>query len=191
MAGQKHSYHGLAEGERLVWTGTPCEYKDYGRIDRVLLPISYLMLTLSAFFAALVMFSIQRLGFQLWHVASLLLLVPVLALSAYSVFFRFLLKRRNKTDFAYGVTSMGRVLICDHAEERTYAFSPEQLTHAAVTETDKHGAGTIYLSPKRPGHMLDNTGLEFLGQRNGMHIALYDIPDCEKVFKMIRPKKKK
>lgn len=188
MASRRHTYHGLRQGEKLIWTGAPCEYKDYGRIDRVLLPVSAVVLALSTFFAMFLIFSIARTGMLPWHLISLAVLVLVGGVTVYAVFFRFIMKRRNKADFAYGVTSQGRVLICDHAEERTYAFEPKELTHAAVTEQDRHGTGTIYLKPKRLAHLLDNTGLEFLGLSSGSHMAMFDVPDCEKVCKLIRPR---
>lgn len=191
MARRKHTYQGLRRGEALIWTGVPCEYKDYGRIDRVLLPVSAVILALSTFFAMFSFFSIIRLGMRPWHLISLAVLILVGGLAIYAVFFRFIMKRRNKADFAYGVTNQGRVLICDHAEERTYAFEPKELTDAAVTERDKHGTGTIYLKPKKLAHLLDNTGLEFLGLSNGSHIALFDVPDCEKVCQMLKPRRAK
>ena len=36
------------EGEELIWTGSPCEEKEYGRADWVLVPVSTLLLALSA-----------------------------------------------------------------------------------------------------------------------------------------------
>lgn len=189
MTKHERIFRGLRPGEKMIWTGTPCEYKDYGRIDRVLLPVSMVVLMLSTFFAMFVIFSIVRTGMHAWQLISLLALVLVGGLTIYAVFFRFIVKRGNKADFAYGITSEGRVLICDHSEKRTYAFERQELAQAAVTEQDKHGTGTIYLVPKRLGHLLDNTGLEFLGLSSGSHVAMFDVENCEKICKAIRPPK--
>ena len=51
---------------------------------------------------------------------------------------------------------------------------------------DRRGISTIYLRPKRFGNFFDNTGLEFLGAKNGTRIAMYDIPNCEKVLRLIQ-----
>ena len=186
MAKKNHDYKGLREGETLVWTGAPCVYKDYGKMDRVLLPVSYVILAISTFFAMFWGFSIARSGFHAWHILSLILLLVVGGLSVYAVFFRFIFKRRRKTDFAYGVTSQRRVLICDHKEDRTYAFEAGECASAAVTEADQQGTGTIYLQPKRAGNFLDNSGLEFLSPSDGCHNALFDIPNCKKILKLMK-----
>ena len=48
------------------------------------------------------------------------------------------------------------------------------------------GVGTIYLKKKRLGNLLDNTGLDFLGLADGARMALYDVPDCKKVLRLIK-----
>ena len=91
-----------------------------------------------------------------------------------------------KADLSYGVTNQHRVLVRDAAEERLYVFEGEELRHAYISEADRCGIGTIYLRPKRFGNFFDNTGLEFLGAKNGTRIAMYDIPNCEKVLRLIQ-----
>ena len=84
----------LREGEELIWTGSPCEEKEYGRADWVLVPVSTLLLALSA----------------------------LCGVSIYAYFLRFAYKRRVKADLSYGMTNQHRVLVRDAAEERLYVF---------------------------------------------------------------------
>ncbi len=186
MKNYNHAYHGLRDGEELLWTGEPCEYKDYGASDRVLLPVSMILLALSTFFGAFEIVSIARTGFQFSDLVAIILLLVVGGMSVYAVFFRFIFKRRRKSDLSYGVTSQGRELNCDHDEVRTYAYDPKEAREAAVTESDKQGTGTIYLIPKKAKNWLDNTGLEFFAGHDGSHVALFDVPDCERVLKLIK-----
>lgn len=180
----------MREGETLVWTGNPVEEKDCGRIDLFLLPFSALLLAVSAAFATMMVFSILRDGFAPRHLAEFILLLCVGGFAVYSYFLRFAVKRRAKADLAYGVTSCGRVLIRDSAAPKPFIFEAKQLRDAYVSEVDSHGIGTIYLQRKGPGHLLDNTGLDFLGLRSGAHIALYDVADCEKVLKLIKGRRR-
>ena len=190
MARQKKNIRPqLREGESLIWTGAPCEDKDCGRIDRLLLPVSLLGLILSALFAVTLAVGVVRNGFALHHLFALALLLILGGFSVYSYFLRFSAKRRAKTDLVYGVTDQGRVLIRDQAERRMYEFESAQLKDAYISEVDRHGVGTIYLEKKRLGNLLDNTGLDFLGLSNGSRIALFDVPECEKVLKMIKKKR--
>lgn len=183
---KKNTHHGLRAGEELIWHAAPCEGKDYGKIDRWLVPLSALMLAFSTFFAMSLIFSVVHTGFHLCHIVGLILLLLIGGLSVYSYFFRFIFKRRAKADLFYGLTSERRLLICDQNSGRIYEFSPAQYKDAAITEVDRRGIGTIYLKPKRFVHMLDNSGLDFLGLKSGAHIALYDIPKCKKVLKLLQ-----
>lgn len=176
----------LYEGETLLWTGSPCEEKDYGKIDWILLPLSALLLAVSALFGTIVVFSIRRNGFAVIHLVELLLLACVGGLATYSYFFRFEAKRRMKADLVYGVTSRGRVIIRDNAAHRLFVYEGDELRHACVTEVDRHGIGTIYLRPRREGSRLDNTGMEFLALKDGSGIALYDVAHCEKLLRLIQ-----
>lgn len=186
---KKNIYRGLLEGEQVLWTGTPDEAKDYGKIDRVLLPLFALALACSTFYAMTLGFSVARNGFQLCHLLAAALLILVGGLSVYGYFLRFISKRRAKADLTYGVTSLGRVMICDHQLQKTYVYAPRELKQARITEQNARGVGTIYLKPRRLRNLLDNSGLDLLISSDGRRIALFDVPDCEKVFRMIRPKR--
>ena len=176
----------LREGEELIWTGSPCEEKEYGRADWVLVPVSTLLLALSALYATLTVHAVLRVGFSAAHGIALLLALALCGVSIYAYFLRFAYKRRVKADLSYGVTNQHRVLVRDAAEERLYVFEGEELRRAFISEADRCGIGTIYLRPKRFGNFFDNTGLEFLGAKNGTRIAMYDIPNCEKVLRLIQ-----
>lgn len=176
----------LYEGETLLWTGSPCEEKDYGKIDWILLPLSALLLAISALFGSVVVFSIVHGGFAVIHLVQLLLLACVGGLAAYSYFFRFEAKRRIKAELVYGVTSRGRVLIRDNYSHRLFIYEGDELSEAHITEVDRHGIGTIYLRPRREGSLLDNTGLEFLAMKDGSGVALYDVANCEKLLRLIQ-----
>lgn len=180
----------MREGETLVWAGSPSEGKNYGKVDRLLLPLSAVVLAVSALFAVQIVHSIGAVGFNVVHAASLILLLIVGGLTVYSYFFRFAVKRSRKSDLVYGITSHGRVLIRDTASRKMYEFDRDQLKDARITEIDRRGVGTIYLKKKCAGNWLDNTGLDFLGKANGKHIALFDIEDCKKVYKLITGPKK-
>lgn len=175
----------MREGETLVWTGSPCEGKHYGKIDWFLLPISGIVLAVSALFAVQLIHSVCTVGFTAANIVSLVLLLIVGGLTVYSYFFRFAVKRDNKADLVYGVTNQGRVLIRDTGARKMYEFDRDRLKDVRITEIDRRGVGTIYLKKKTPGNWLDNTGLDFLGKGNGKTIALFDIEDCKKVYKLI------
>ena len=176
----------LREGEELIWTGAPCEDKDCGRIDRLLLPAALVGLILSAVFAVALAMSVIRGGFAPYHIAGLALLLIMGGFSVYSYFLRFGAKRRAKADLVSGVTNQGRVLICDQAQRRMYEYESSQLRDAYISEIDRGGVGTIYLKKKRLGNLLDNTGLDFLGLADGARMALFDVPDCKRVLRLIR-----
>lgn len=186
---KKSACGSLYPGEELIWTGEPCPDKDHGKIDRWLVPLSGVMLALSAFFVVSLVFSVIWMGYHAFHTAAFVLALVMGGLSVYSYFFRFTVKRHAKEDLTYGLTSFRRVLIHDHAARRIYEYTPAQLMQAKITEIDKRGVGTIYLKPKRPKHLLDNTGLGFLAFGSGAHIALYDIPDCKKVYRLLKGKR--
>lgn len=176
----------MRPGEELVWAGSPCEDKDYGRIDWLLVPLSVIGLAVSALFAVLLAVWIANFGFEIKSIAALAALLAVGGFSVYGYFFRFAVKRRDKADLVYGVTNQHRVLIRDTAAKRMYELEGKQLKHARITEKNRKGVGTIYLQKKSLGNWLDNTGLDFFGNGKGRQIALFDIPDCEKVFKLIK-----
>lgn len=178
----------LREGETLVWAGAPCENKNYGKADWFLLPLSAVLLAVSTLFAVQTVHAILAAGFSAARIASLILLLIVGGLTVYSYFFRFAVKRRSKADLVYGITSQGRVLIRDTDARKMYEFDRDQLKDARITEIDRKGTGTIYLKKKTPGNCLDNTGLDFLGKGNGRTIALFDVEDCKKVYKLIKSK---
>ncbi len=176
----------LRPGEEVVWTGCPSEEKFYGRADRVLVPLSLLALMLSALYAVLMVTSIAWRGFSMHHVIEFILLLIGGGFSVYCYFVRFSTKRQMKADLIYGVTSDGRVFIRDQGARRLYAFEGDQLKDAWISEVDRHGVGTIYLGRRTFANLLDNTGMDLFSPDAGMHEALYDIPDCKKVYKLIK-----
>ena len=133
----------LREGEELIWTGSPCEEKEYGRADWVLVPVSTLLLALSALYATLTVHAVLRVGFSAAHGIALLLALALCGVSIYAYFLRFAYKRRVKADLSYGVTNQHRVLVRDAAEERLYVFEGEELRRAFISEVDRCGIGTI------------------------------------------------
>ena len=175
----------LEAGETLLWTGTPVEYKEYNRADRWLLPLTMLMLGFSAFYAVTLAFSVSVNGLLPPHLGSLIVLMLAGGASTYAYFFRFSIKRHAKADLAYGVTSFGRVIISDTGRGYTYAFSKEEVRDAAISEIDRNGIGTIYLQPKPARCFLDNTGLEPLLPYDPPVLALFDVPNCKKVYRLI------
>lgn len=190
MAKRRNMNSLLQPGEEMIWAGSPCEGKAYGRIDGLLLPLSLALLGVSTFFAVMLVHAIVAKGF---HAADALWLAIVLALcaaSVYAYFIRFAVKRRRKADLVYGITSLPRVLIRSNDTERLVEISGEKLRHAYISEVDRHGVGTIYFEKKRLGNLLDNAGLDFLTNRRGPRIALYDIEDCKKVYRLIRSKRR-
>ena len=187
MSKQKRSTRPeLREGEELVWTGVPCEDKEYNRADRVLMPVSLVALAVSTLFAVSLVVSIVRGGFSAYHIVACLLLIALGGLSVYCWFLRFAAKRRIKSDLIYGVTNFHRVIIKDQGTHEVFEYDERELRKAFVSECDKHGIGTIYLHETDRGNLLDNTGLDILGLNTGLHEALFDIPDCKKVLKLIR-----
>lgn len=180
-----HTTDGLQPGEELLWTGEPVLEKDHGRIDRILIPLFAVLLALAAFFSVWLGLDVAQQGLRIRHLPFALVLMLADALSLYGYFFRFLIKQRVKSDLAYGITNRGRILISDDGVGQTYDFLCADLEHLKVTEIDQYGIGTIYLSEKKPVHLLDNTGLDLPFLSDGRHTALFDIPDCKKVYRMI------
>ena len=178
----------MRDGEELLWTGTPCEDKFYGKADRVLMPVTLIVLGASTFCAALVGASMIKTGFSLEMMIELALLLVIVALSVYGYFVRFIVKHHVKSDLIYGITNQRRLLIRDNTANRVFQFDCRELKDAFISEVDRNGVGTIYLEKKRPGNFLDNTGLDFLGAGDGARIALFDVQDCEKVLKLIQGK---
>lgn len=176
----------MRPGEELIWAGSPIEGKDHGRADWLLFPLSVIGLAVSTLFAVLLAVWILTYGFELYYIPSIAIWLVTGGFSIYAYFFRFAVKRRNKADLVYGVTNQHRVLIRDTAAHKMYALEGKQLKNARITEKNRKGVGTIYLQKKTIGNWLDNTGLDFFGNGKGRRIALYDIPDCKKVLKMIR-----
>ena len=176
---------GLRPGERLLWTGEPIPEKDHGSIDRFLIPLFAVLLAIAAFFSVWLAMDAAQSGLRVHHLPFALVLLLADALSLYGYFFRFLIKRSAKADLAYGITDQGRVLISDAAAGQTYDFLCADLEHLKITEIDKYGIGTLYLAPKKTVHLLDNTGLDLPFLSDGRHIALFDIPNCKKVYQMI------
>lgn len=186
MAKLKNLQMELRADEDMLWTGCPCENKEYGKIDRVLLPVFALLLAICTFYAVLVVFSILRFGFSINQAFQIVLLLLAGGYAVYGYFFRFAAKRGAKQGVAYGVTSSGRVLIRDGATNRVRSIEGAQLRKAYVSERGRYGYGTIYLGRKRFGNLFDNTGLDFWGGGIGAQAALFDIPECDKVLKLIK-----
>lgn len=179
----------MQDGEKLVWTGTPCEYRDYSKIDWVLLPVCLLLLALSTFYAVLLAAVILRSGWQPHYTLSLLLLFIVGGFSVYAYFLRYSVKRRIKADLVYGITSCGRVIIRDQATRRIFTIDPKHVTAPAAYGVDKNGVGTVYFRKKRLSNLFDNTGMEFFASVGSVKAALYDIEDCEKIAKLLKKNK--
>lgn len=179
----------MRDGEELLWTGTPCEDKFYGSADRVLLPVTLVILGASTFCAALVGASMIKTGISLEMMIEFVLLLVVLALAVYGYFLRFVVKHHVKSDLVYGITNQRRLLIRDNAANHVFQYDCRDLKDAYISEMDRNGVGTIYLEKKRPGNFLDNTGLDFLGSGDGAHTALFDVQNCEKVLKLIQGKR--
>ena len=175
----------LREGEELIWTGCPLESREYCYVDRFLMPISGLLLALSTLFGTLSVHSIIASGFQAHHVFQLLLFLLGGGLSVYSYFLRFWVKKQVKGDLVYGLTNQRRLFIRDDGEKQMYIYEGDDLLGAHITETDRRGAGTIYIIPTGAKNLLDNTGLEFLSSQEATQYALFDIPDCERVLALI------
>ena len=146
----------LRPGEEVIWTGSPCEDKLYGKIDRALLPVSLVALAGSALYAVLMIASIARFGFSMHHVVQFILLLFAGGFAVYSYFIRFSVKRQMKADLVYGVTNRGRVFIRDQAARQIYEFEGDQLKDAWISEIDKEGVGTIYLGRRYLANLLDN-----------------------------------
>lgn len=176
----------MQEGEKLVWTGAPCEYRDYSKIDWVLLPVSLILLALSTFYAVLLVSDMLRNGWLPYHALSLLLLFLVGGISVYAYFLRYSVKRRIKADLVYGITSCGRVIIRDQATHRILTVDPKRITAPRAYSVDKNGVGTVYFRKKRLWNLFDNTGMEFFASVGSVRNALYDIPDCEKIAKLLK-----
>jgi len=175
----------MRPGEELIWAGSPKEGKDHGRADWLLIPLSVIGLAVSTLYAMLLAVWMLVYGFDMAYVPSIAIWLIAGGFSVYAYFFRFAVKRRNKADLAYGVTNQHRVLIRDTAARKMYVLEGKQLKEARITEKNRKGVGTIYLRKKTMGNWLDNTGLDFFGNGTGRRIALYDIPDCQKVYKLI------
>lgn len=178
----------LRQGEEVIWTGSPCEDKLYGKIDRVLLPVSLVALAGSALYAVLMIASIARFGFSMHHVVQFILLLFAGGFAVYSYFVRFSNKRQMKADLIYGITNYGRVFIRDQAAREIYEFEGDQLKDAWISEIDKNGVGTIYFGRRDLSNLLDNTGMTIFGPDEGVHAAMYDVENCKKVFKVIKRK---
>jgi hypothetical protein len=173
----------IAEGEQLIWTSQPETYKDYRIADRILLPLSGVMLAFGTLFGAYTIYSMLCYGFQAYHALSLVLIALIMAAGVYTFFFRFMVKRSNKRRLVYGLTSMGRVLIRDMKTLDIVDYTSDDLEEAYITDMDKNGTGTIYLGEEH--HFFDNTGLNFFAGSDSNFVALYDVADCEKVLDMI------
>lgn len=178
----------MRPGEELIWAGSPSEGKDHGRADWLLIPLSVIGLAVSTLYAVLLAVWMLTYGFETAYIPSIAIWLVVAGFSVYAYFFRFAVKRRNKADLAYGVTNQGRVLIRDAAARRMYALEGKQLKNARITEKNSKGVGTIYLQRKTAGNWMDNTGLDFFGNGTGRRIALFDVPDCKKVYKLLKSK---
>ena len=189
MAHSKQSCGRLNQNEELIWTGEPFEDKDHCRIDRWLLPLSGLLLAFSTFFAVCLICTIARKGFHAEQLLSTILFLFIGGFSVYAYFLRFEVKRRNKSYLSYGITNRHRLLIRDHKRKTVYQFTAEQLRHARIAEVDKNGFGTIAIEPPRLRYLFLNTGLEFLLPPVKEPVALYDIPDCKKVYRLLRGKR--
>jgi len=142
-------------------------------------------MALCSFFGVALAFSIRQKGFSASSIVSIVLLLIIGSFSFYSYFFRFSVKRKAKADLVYGVTNHRRVLIRDNSTRRILTFDASLLENVSITELNKNGVGTIYLRKKGFGSLLDNTGLDFLGNGKGYSSALFDVDDCEEVYRLI------
>ena len=173
----------LIEGEQLLWTAQPEEYKDYAASDRILLPVSGVLLAVSTLLAVYTGYSVYCYGFKAYHAVSLVIWLILAVFAVYTFFFRYMVKRSAKRRLVYGFTSAGRVMIRDMKTLDIYDYIGEDVEDAYISETDKDGVGTIYLGGKK--RLFDNCGMRFLAGADSDYRALYDVQNAEQVLDMI------
>ena len=134
----------LRQGEEVIWTGSPCEDKLYGKIDRVLLPVSLVALAGSALYAVLMIASIARFGFSMHHVVQFILLLFAGGFAVYSYFVRFSNKRQMKDAWiseidknGVGTIYFGRRDLSNLLDNTGMTiFGPDEGVHAAMYDVE-------------------------------------------------------
>ena len=134
----------------------------------------------------------KTLGVKVLLMVALVLLCYIL----YGLVFRFIFKMHQKKTSCYYITNK-RVIVVQR--DQIYDFPVLKAAKLArVTECNKKGIGTIYLSRKKTfSDLADNTGMDFGLYRWRMSgllrpmlppkaVAFYDIEDCENVLKLLK-----
>lgn len=183
----------LINGEEVVWKGKPSLHRFFCKADALIIPMFLLMLFAdAAFLCVLIPIDNKSLGVRVFLMAALLLLCYIL----YGLVFRFIFKMYQKKASRYYITNK-RVIVIQR--DQIYDFPVFKAAKLAqVTECNKKGIGTIYLSRKKTfSDLADNTGMDFGLYRWRMSgllrpllppkaLAFYDIKDCKRVLKLLR-----
>lgn len=175
--GQLSEY--LLPEETLVWTGRPDPGKHLGSSDAFLVPFSVFWGAFSIFWVVQVLSSGAPLPFALFG-------VPFVALGAYFVVGRFLVKARRKRQTAYGLTQ-GRALVA--VGSGSLAEAPMERTavdqrrsrdgaHLTVTFGSRSGGWSL-------GTLYANTGMDFFA-RGDIPVAFYDVADVAGLHEALR-----
>jgi hypothetical protein len=164
--------YGLNPGERLLWTGAPPRGVRFTAADVLLVPFSLLWAGFAFFWEASVLASPDSRFMGLWG-------IPFCAAGVYIVFGRFFADawRRGRTEYA--VTSERAIVV---EGSRVTSYDLVGLSGHSVDER-KDGSGTIWLAPRPPFGVLQNT--TWPSGRSRRVPSFDSIPDVGRVYRIL------
>lgn len=172
----------------VIWKGSPELRKFTNQIDNYIIPFSlclFVFISLATFFVA---FGNELAGFGAGEKIFCLFILTFLNVSVlYVAFGRFFIKYRIKLNTEYYITQQ-KIIIKTGGNQTTKVIEYDicdVINTIYIHEIDKNGVGTIYLKKRGFRNIYDNTGLDIFGSLLCETIALYDIPHCNDVIRII------
>ena len=159
----------LRPEERLLWSGRPDPAVRFSSADAYLIPFSIMWAGFAVFWEASVLVIGAPLLFDLWG-------LPFVALGLYMLFGRFVVKRRQKLQTAYGVTT-GRAIVA--IGTRTFNDYPLGQAPSSIRRSrDGSHVSVTFGTPGVRSGFYANSGMEFLW-RGVTPTAFYDAADAQ------------
>jgi hypothetical protein len=165
----------LAKGERLLWSGVPCQGVLFRTSDALMIPFSLLWAGFAVFWELSVLRDGAPVFFALWG-------IPFVLVGAYIVVGRFFVDARRRRNTAYGLTTE-RLIISSGAFRPTLKSLGLRTLSDLTLDQRSDGSGTITFGPTSPLTMF-NAGLDWPGMPRPPAFEL--IPNAKEVYDMIR-----
>lgn len=179
----------LLKHERVLWIGQPKPTALFTKEDIFLIPFSILWGGFAIYWEIIIFFSKDDNGNRS-PLIFILLGLPFALFGFYTIFGRFIYKVWSKRNTFYAITNK-RIIVLN--KNKAVLQTTEIRSIPSIKKIiGPNGVGTVKFGKTKIKPALENTGMDFLDPFiNNRVLAFYDIPDVNKVYKIVHKLKHK